>query len=140
MTLRRLGEELPGDLGGRDEDRVDLALAVRDLGAAVVPLNFLHPIPGTPLADAEPLSPAKILSIVAMFRLVLPRQTITLAGGREKNLRDLQCLMFLAGADSCLVGNYLTTKGRPPEEDLAMIRDLGLKPAGAGATAGGDHA
>ncbi len=127
-------------IGETDEDRVDLALAVRDLGATVVPLNFLHPIPGTPLAGAEPLSPAEILSIVAMFRLVLPRQTITLAGGREKNLRDLQCLMFLAGADACLIGNYLTTKGRPPEEDLAMIRDLGLEPAGAGAPAGGDHA
>ena len=126
-------------IGETDEDRVDLALSVRRLGATVVPLNFLHPIPGTPLADAEPLSPAKILSIVAVFRLVLPHQIIKLAGGREKNLRDLQCLMFLAGADSCLIGNYLTTKGRPAEEDLAMIRDLGLQPAGAGAPARDHH-
>ena len=126
-------------IGETDEDRVDLALSVRDLGATVVPLNFLHPIPGTPLADAAPLSPAEILSIIAMFRLVLPEQIIKVAGGREKNLRDLQCLMFLAGADACLIGNYLTTQGRPPEEDLAMIRDLGLEPAGAGAPAGDRH-
>jgi len=126
-------------IGETDEDRVDLALSVRDLGATVVPLNFLHPIPGTPLAGAAPLSAAEILSIIAMFRLVLPEQIIKVAGGREKNLRDLQCLMFLAGADSCLIGNYLTTQGRPPEEDLAMIRDLGLEPAGAGAPAGDRH-
>jgi biotin synthase len=119
-------------MGETDEDRVDLALAVRDLGAHVVPLNFLHPIPGTPLADAAPLAPLKILSIVAMFRMVLPDRIIKLAGGREKNLRDLQALMFFAGADSCMVGGYLTTKGRAAEDDLRMIRDLGLKIAGAG--------
>ena len=127
-------------MGETDEDRVDVALAVRDLGATVVPLNFLHPIPGTPLADAAPLAPMKILSIVAVFRMVLPDRIIKLAGGREKNLRDLQGFMFLAGADSCLIGNYLTTKGRSPEEDLAMIRDLGLEPARAGAPRGGRHA
>jgi biotin synthase len=115
-------------IGESDEDRVDLALALRDLGPEVVPLNFLHPIPGTPLADAPPLPPLKVLSIVAMFRLVLPDRTIKLAGGREHNLRGLQALMFMAGADACLIGNYLTTRGRPVEEDLAMVRDLGLEP------------
>jgi len=116
-------------IGETDEDRADLAIAVREVGAHVVPLNFLHPIPGTPLADAAPLPPMKILSIVAMFRLVLPDRLIKLAGGRQTNLRDLQSLMFLAGADGCIIGNLLTTAGRPPEEDLAMIRDLGLEPA-----------
>jgi len=119
-------------IGETDEDRVDLAMAVRQIGAHVVPLNFLHPIPGTPLADAAPLPPLKILSIVAMFRLMLPDRLIKLAGGRQQNLRDLQSLMFLAGADGCIVGNLLTTTGRPPEQDLAMIRDLGLEPAGTG--------
>ena len=116
-------------IGESDPDRVDLALAVRDLGAHVVPLNFLHPIRGTPLADAAPLEPLKILSIVAMFRFVLPDRIIKLAGGREHNLGDLQGLMFLAGADACLIGNYLTTAGRPVEDDLAMLRRLGLEPA-----------
>ena len=126
-------------IGETDADRVDLALAVRDLGAAVVPINTLHPIPGTPLAGADPLAPIDILSLVAVFRLLLPRRTITMAGGRERNLRDLQCLMFSAGADGCLIGHYLTTKGRRPEEDLAMIRDLGLHPAGAPVPSGADH-
>ena len=119
-------------MGEADEDRADAALALRDLGAHVVPMNFLHPIPGTPLADAPPLAPLKILSIVAVFRLLLPDRIIKMAGGREKNLRDLQSLMFMAGADSAMIGNYLTTTGRPAEVDLAMIRDLGLAPAGAG--------
>jgi biotin synthase len=115
-------------MGEADEDRVDVALAVRQLGSRVVPLNFLHPIPGTPLAGAEALSPRKILSIVAMFRLMLPDRILKMAGGREKNLRDLQCLMFLAGADSCMVGGYLTTSAsaRSVEVDMQMIRDLGL--------------
>ncbi len=116
-------------MGETDEDRVDLALAVRELGSHVVPVNFLHPIPGTPLADAAPMSPLEILSVTAMFRLVMPDRIIKLAGGREKNLGQLQSLMFMAGADSCIVGNYLTTAGRPAEEDLALIRDLGLVPA-----------
>jgi len=127
-------------IGETDEDRVDLAMALRQIGAHVVPLNFLHPIPGTPLADAVPLPPLKILSIVAMFRLMLPDRPIKLAGGRQQNLRDLQSLIFLAGADGCIIGNLLTTTGRPPEHDLAMIRDLGLEPAyrtGRPAGAGG---
>jgi len=119
-------------MGETDADRVDLAMAVRNLGASVVPLNFLHPIPGTPLAEMPPLEPLKILSIIAMFRLMMPDRILKLAGGREKNLRMLQGLMFEAGADSCIIGNYLTISGRPAAEDLAMIRDLGLHPAGAG--------
>jgi biotin synthase len=116
-------------VGETDEDRVDLALAVRDLGSHVVPMNFLHPIPGTPLEGVAPLTPLKILSVVAMFRLVLPDRILKLAGGREKNLGQLQSLMFMAGADACIVGGYLTTAGRPAAEDLALIRDLGLEPA-----------
>jgi len=126
-------------IGETDADRVDLALALRDLAPAVVPVNVLHPIAGTPLADATPLSPSEILSLVAVLRLVLPEPVLTMAGGRERNLGDLQCLMFAAGADGCLVGNYLTTTGRPAAEDLAMLRQLGLLPVGAGAGAGADH-
>jgi biotin synthase len=123
-------------IGETDEDRVDLALAVRDLGATSAPLNFLHPIPGTPLADAPPLAPMDALAIVAMFRFMLPDRTIKVAGGREHALRDLQSLIFLAGADSCMIGDYLTTRGRRPEDDLRMIRDLGLDPDAPCAEAG----
>ena len=127
-------------IGETDADRVDLALALRDLGPAVVPINTLHPIAGTPLAGAEPLEPIEILSLVAVYRLLLPRPLLTMAGGREHNLRELQCLMFAAGADGCLIGHYLTTRGRGVEEDLAMIRDLGLHPAAPALRSGTDHA
>ncbi len=118
-------------LGETDEDRVDLALAVRDLGATVVPINVLNPIPGTPLGDAPRLAPLKILAIIAVFRLMMPDVTLKLAGGREFGLGTLQPLMFAAGADACMVGDYLTTPGRSVEDDLAMLRDLDLEPAGA---------
>ena len=126
-------------IGETDADRVDAALSVRDLDPRVVPINILHPIPGTPLADADPLAPMKIISLIAVLRLLLPRQIIKVAGGREHNLRDVQALAFLAGADACLIGNYLTTAGRPVEDDLAMIRDLGLEVARAPAQNGVGH-
>ena len=114
-------------LGETWADRVDLALTLRDeVGPAVVPLNFLHPIPGTPLAAVKPLAAMEILSIIAIFRLTLPDVDLKVAGGREVNLRDLQSWMFFAGATSCLIGNYLTTEGRSAADDLRMIRDLGL--------------
>ena len=110
------------------DDRVDLALTIRDeVRPDVVPLNFLHPIPGTPLAGARPLPPTEALAVIAVFRLVLPDVDLKIAGGREKNLRDLQSWMFYAGATSCLIGNYLTTLGRSAAEDLRMIADLGLE-------------
>ena len=89
--------------------------------------NFLIPIEGTPLAGMPPLAPLECLRIIALYRLVLPRQRISIAGGREVNLRDLQSWIFFAGADSFLLGNYLTTCGRSPEEDRRMIADLGLE-------------
>ena len=68
----------------------------------------------------------EILKIVAVMRLILPKQDLKVAGGREKNLRDLQSWIFYAGATSALIGNYLATYGRPHHEDLRMIEDLGL--------------
>jgi len=115
-------------LGETWEDRVEMALTLRDQVAPdVVPLNFLHPIPGTALEHAEPLRPMEILTIIAFFRLALPDVDIKIAGGREVNLRDLQSWMFYAGATSALIGNYLTTAGRPAAEDRRMVEDLGLQ-------------
>jgi len=110
------------------EDRVDLALTLRDeVQPEVTPLNFLHPIPGTPLADAKQLQPLEILSIIAMFRLLLPKVDLKIAGGRTLNLRDLQSWVFYAGATSCISGNLLTTTGRTIQQDMQMIEDLGLE-------------
>ncbi|MCE5327200.1 MAG: biotin synthase BioB [Planctomycetaceae bacterium] len=114
-------------LGETWDDRVELALTLRDeVRPQVSPLNFLHPIPGTPLGGRTPMSPSEILATIAIFRLAMPDVDLKIAGGRELNLRDLQSWMFYAGGTSCLVGDYLTTKGRGADEDLKMIADLGL--------------
>ena len=119
-------------MGETWEDRVDLALELRGLEVDTVPLNFLHRIEGTPLSGAAELTPLEILKIVAIFRLLLPATEIKVAGGREVNLRALQPLMFVAGANSTMVGSYLTTGGWSHEKDHEMIRDLGLVPAEGG--------
>lgn len=130
MHLRAAGIDLCcGALFGMGEqwsDRLDVAFDLRKLEVRVVPLNFLIPIDGTPLAD-RPLLPAEeCLTIIAMYRYLLPQCEIKVAGGREKCLGHAQERIFDAGADSFLIGNYLTTCGRPPQEDLAMIERLGL--------------
>ena len=91
-------------------------------------MNFLNPIAGTPFGQQEPLPPLEILKSIACFRFILPRQEITVAGGRTVNLRDLQSLIFMAGASALMVGNYLTTPNQPVEKDLQMLKDLGLDP------------
>ncbi|MEW6236361.1 MAG: biotin synthase BioB [Candidatus Omnitrophota bacterium] len=113
-------------LGETLEDRVDLALTLRELNVDTVPMNFLHPIPGTPLANAAPLPPLTCLITIALYRFMLPKQEIKICGGRDKNLRDLQSMIFFAGADSMMIGNYLTTAGRDPKQDWQMLRDLEL--------------
>jgi biotin synthase len=115
-------------MGETREDRLELGLALREIGANVVPINILNPIPGTPFGNRKPLPPLEILQTIAVFRLLLPRQEIMVAGGRTVNLRDLQPLIFLAGASALMVGNYLTTLNQPVEKDLQMLRDLGLDP------------
>ena len=117
-------------IGESPEDRVDMLLAARDLEADTVPLNFLNPIPGTPLADSPRLTPRECLATIAVARFILPKACVKVAGGREVTLRDLQSWMFAAGADGCIIGNYLTTAGRSAADDLRMIADLGLHPAG----------
>jgi biotin synthase len=115
-------------LGETREDRCELAFALKELGAHIVPINILNPIAGTPFAGQEPLPPLEILKSIACFRFILPRQEIMVAGGRTANLRDLQSLIFMAGASALMVGNYLTTLNQPVEKDLQMLADLGLDP------------
>ena len=111
-------------LGETPEQRIELAFALRDLDVDSVPLNFLNPIAGTPAVKYPPLPPLEILKIIALFRFILPRRDIRMCGGREICLRTLQPLMYFAGANGTLVGNYLTTSGRNPEVDLQEIKDL----------------
>ena len=116
-------------IGEIEQDRIDMALELRRLGVDTVPMNFLHPIAGTPLGNVEPLLPREILRIIALYRFILPQTNLKVAGGRVLNLRDLQSWIFYAGCTSILSGNYLTTAGRAVEEDMQMLRDLGLEPA-----------
>ena len=112
-------------LGETPEQRVEMAFELKRLGIDSVPLNLLTPIPGTPFENNKPLKPLEILRAYAVFRFVLPKALIRTAGGREVNLRDLQCLALNGGLNGIMVGGYLTTGGRSPEADKVMIKDLG---------------
>ena len=104
---------------------IALAYALRALRVDSIPVNFLVPIPGTPLAGRAPLGPRTALKILCLFRLLNPAAELRIAGGREVQLRWLQPL-GLEVANSIFIGDYLTTTGQPPPADFAMIRDLGL--------------
>ena len=114
-------------LGESRRQRVELALALRELDVDSVPLNFLSPIRGTPAEQCPRVAPLEILTIIALFRFVLPAKDIRVCGGRESGLRTLQPLMYLAGANGTMTGNYLTTSGRDPDIDVQEIRDLALE-------------
>lgn len=113
-------------MGETTEDIVDVALKLAELQVESIPINFLIPIEGTTLASATDLTPQYCLKVLAMFRLTNPRTEIRIAGGREVNLRTLQPLGLYA-ANSMFVSDYLTTPGQLPQEDFAMIRDLGFE-------------
>jgi biotin synthase len=113
-------------MGERREDVVDLAMTLRDLGVLSIPVNFLNPIDGTPLAGRNDLNPRYCLKVLAMFRLVNPDREIRIAGGREIHLGSMQALGLYA-ANSIFVGDYLTTQGQTPEADYQMIRDMGFE-------------
>jgi biotin synthase len=113
-------------MGETLSDRVELALELRALDVDVIPLNFLNPMEGTPMADAPLLEPMEALKTIAMFRFVNPTKEIMVAGGREVTLRDLQPLMFMAGASATMAGDYLTSDGRSTVDDWQLIRDLEL--------------
>jgi biotin synthase len=114
-------------LGESWEDRVDMAFALKELGVDSVPINLFTPINGTPLSSRELLNPIEALKIIAIYRLVLPEREIRVCGGRPSTLKEKVSQIFFAGADGMLLGNYLTTSGRDPDDDLRMIREMGLE-------------
>lgn len=113
-------------MGESWEHRIDLAFALKELDVDSVPINFLRPIAGTPLEKEKSLTPLDALKIIAVFRFILPDKEIRTCGGRLAALRDLHPLIFQAGADGLLIGNYLTYGDRIPHDDLQMIEDMGL--------------
>ena len=116
-------------MGESAEQRIELADTLRKLNVESVPLNFLNPVEGTPMAGVEPLQPMEILKAIAVFRYMLPKAEIRIAGGRQF-LGDMQSMIFMAGASGVMIGNYLTTQGRQVQDDLKMIHDLQLNVRG----------
>ncbi|MEQ8787310.1 MAG: biotin synthase BioB [Pirellulaceae bacterium] len=129
QAVRQAGMEICSGgilgMGESDDDVVRMAFDLRDLNAESIPLNFLNPIDGTPLAGNKFLNPRHCLRALAMFRFACPTSELRIAGGREIHLGSLQPLGLYA-ANSLFVGDYLTTKGQPPEADYRMIEELGF--------------
>lgn len=115
-------------LGESDDQILELALTLRELRVDSVPVNFLTPIPGTAAAGLSDLTPLRCLKIIAFLRYALPDREIIVCGGRQHNLKELHPLIFYAGASGLMTGDYLTTAGRRLDNDLALLRDLGLTP------------
>jgi biotin synthase len=112
-------------MGERDEDLVDLALALKEVQPDSIPLNMLYPVEGTPFGEKNDLTPSRCLTILCLFRFLHPQTEIRAAGGREKNLRSLQPLALYV-ADSLFVDGYLTTPGLAHQEVWNMIEDMGF--------------
>ena len=114
-------------MGETVEDRIDFLCTLQELGPVEVPINFLNPRPGTPLADRSIVDAVEALRFVAMARLALPHALVRLAGGREITLQGLQDLGMRSGASGIVLGAYLTTAGRKDDEDFAMLERTGFK-------------
>lgn len=117
-------------IGESWDDRVELALLLRELGVQSVPINFLHPIPGTPLENRPVLAPEEALRIVALYRFILPDRALRICGGRltvfgQERKREL----LESGASGLMVGDYLTTRGGDVESDLIEMKEAGMPPA-----------
>ncbi len=110
-------------MGETPEQRVELAIALAKERVDSIPLNFLIPIKGTPLEKQEPMKPLDIIRCIAMFRMVNPQAEIRVCAGRIY-LRDLQSMIFYAGANGMMIGPLLTVAGQDVEKDLQMLKDL----------------
>lgn len=130
-NLKKAGiQACTGGIMGMGEtwtDRVDLALSLRALEVESVPINLLNPREGTPLGDEKKLTPLEAVKAIAIFRFILPTQILRYAGGREAVLGDWQRQGLKSGINAMLIGNYLTTLGQSPEDDHAMLAELGLQ-------------
>lgn len=111
-------------LGESWGDRIDMALALKELDVTAVPINILVPIKGTPMEDRGAFSPLDAIKTIAIFRIILENKIIKLAAGRESAMKDFQAMAFMAGANGMLIGGYLTIKGRSVDEDMALVKEI----------------
>jgi len=114
------------NVGESPRQRVQLALELREFDPDSVPVNFLDPRPGTPVQDREPIGALEATKFIAIFRLILPRARIRLAGGRAATFCEEPSAAFRGGADALLVGSLLTTDGPAVDADMKMLDDLGF--------------
>ena len=113
-------------MGETWEDRIDMAFALKNLDVDSVPINFLIPLKGTGFADRNLLHPLEALKIISIYRFLLPEKQIRVCGGRLQVLGEFHSMIFFAGADGMITGNYLTTLGRSPRDDFRLIEQSGL--------------
>lgn len=113
-------------IGESISDRIDMAFTLRDIGINSVPINMLNPIPGTPYENLKPLTINDMKRIVAVYRFILPKASIRLAGGRGL-MKDSGKECFTSGANAAISGNMLTTSGITIETDLKLLEELGYK-------------
>ncbi|MBN2654752.1 MAG: biotin synthase BioB [Nitrospirae bacterium] len=113
-------------LGESWQDRIDMALILADLGIESVPVNFLVPVKGTRLEHSALILPDDSLKIISILRFMLPDKSIRVCGGRIQILQNMHTMIFEAGADAVMTGNYLTTNGRSYEDDIRFINEKGL--------------
>ncbi len=130
-NLKSVGiEACTGGIMGMGEtwsDRIDLAFSLAELEVESVPINLLNPREGTPLGDQQKLTPLEAVKAIAIFRFILPTQILRYAGGREAVMGQWQRQGLKSGINAMLIGNYLTTLGQSPEDDRAMLEELGLE-------------
>ncbi len=113
-------------LGESWGDRIAMAIALRDLNVDSIPLNFLIPVKGTPLGETDVLEPFDALKIISLYRFIMPGKEVRVCGGRRQVLGEFSSVVLMAGADSLLTGNYLTTTGTTYEDDLKLIEQYGM--------------
>jgi biotin synthase len=116
-------------MGETLKQRLELAFAIKSLRPDEVPINILIPKQGTPLANLEPLEPTEAIKTIAVWRFIMPKTILKIAGGRELHLKDKERLALKAGANGIITGGYLTTRGNNIEKDMTMIKEIGLKVA-----------
>jgi len=112
-------------MGESLQQRIELAETLRRIGVESVPMNFLSPQSGTPMGERSPMTAQDILKSIVVYRYMLPKAEIRIAGGRQF-LGDMQSMIFMAGASGVMIGDYLTTKGRKVDDDLDMLKSLKL--------------
>ena len=111
-------------MGETWQDRIDMAMTLKELDVDSVPINILVPIEGTAMGDVEPMAVEDVIRTICIFRIILKDKTIKIAAGRETALANSQVDGFLAGANGMLIGGYLTVKGESLEKDYALVEEI----------------